>query len=354
MKIEKLRISGFKCFDEVTFELSDVTLVSGLNSSGKSSLIQSLRMFNQAARGESPFLEGYGDFEELRSRFSLPGTPITISCDFGSDSVSILTVNADSNDTPARAPITYHLSAARHGPQSNLPLSRATHPWPELGSKGDYVVDFLNFFQEAIVHPSLARDKSAGVTVDLQINSWLQEIAPGAVISSNKDAKRDTSFYEINTFRPANAGFGVSYSLPILAALLSLTSYAPGNGWKTSREKAWEFARDVAGILLLIENPEAHLHPKAQTQLGRLIALASKCGVQIIVETQSDYILDGLRIAVKEGGVPAESVKIYYLKNAGDAPPEILTPRVFPDGRLEFWPDGFFDQTLKNRMQLAG
>lgn len=353
MKINELHIEALKCFSQTSFQLGDVTLMSGLNSSGKSSVIQGLRMFSRAQRGDSPFLEGYGGYDELRSKYSLPDTEIKISCVFDDGNISALAVSPSGFVPPNTAPITYHLSAARHGPQSSLPLSRATASWPEMGSKGDFVVEFLDFFDGAIVNSKLERDKDSGVTVDLQVASWLQEIAPGVSISANQDPKRDASFYEVNTFRPANAGFGVSYSLPIIVALLGLTSRAPSEEWITNSWRNWELAKGSHGVLLLIENPEAHLHPRAQTQLGRLIAIASTCGIQIVIETQSDYILDGLRIAVKEKAISSESVKIYYLKSNQDASPEILSPAILQDGKLEFWPDGFFDQTLKNRMELA-
>lgn len=353
MKIDNIKLGAFKCFSDASFALGDITLFSGLNSSGKSSVIQALRMLDRAARRDSPFIEGYGGYDELRSKDALPETLIEIVCQWSDGKLDKLSIGSDGFISPEYAPLTYHLSAARHGPQSSLPLSRTTEAWPQLGSKGDFVVEFIDFFDGAVVDSLLERDKDSGVTVMNQIVSWMQEIAPGVAIQVNQDAKRDAAYYELNTYRPANAGFGVSYSLPIVAALLGLTSRPPTPDWITQQWRNWELAKNAHGVLLLIENPEAHLHPRAQTQLGRLIAIAAGCGIQIIVETQSDYILDGLRIAVKDGLLKSNSARIYYLKAQDESGPEIINPVVGDDGRIDFWPDGFFDQTLKNRLHLA-
>lgn len=353
MKISKISISSFKCFAKADLEFGDITILSGLNSSGKSSIVQALRMFGESSLGKSPLIKGHGSYDELRSRFSPLNAPIEIKCTYENQISADLKISKSQIKTPKIAPIIYHLSAARLGPQSSLPLSSKSSIWPEIGSNGEFVVDFMKFFDGTIVSELLRRSEEEGRTFEIQLNNWVEEIAPGALITTNKDEKRDTSYYEINSFRPANAGFGVSYSLPILAAIFGLTAHEPKNGWLTTDGQKWAAQRDKKGVVLLIENPEAHLHPKAQTNLGTLLGQASQCGIQIIIETQSDYILDGIRIAVKNKKVPSTSTKVFYLIPNGDAPPLIESPKIFDDGRLEFWPKGFFDQTLKNRMELA-
>ncbi|GAA1469874.1 hypothetical protein GCM10009603_67420 [Nocardiopsis exhalans] len=98
------------------------------------------------------------------------------------------------------------------------------------------------------------------------------------------------------------------------------------------------------GALLLLENPEAHLHPRGQTQIAFLLARAASAGAQLIVETHSDHILNGLRLAVKEGELPPESVALHYFRNQGTGATEITSPAIGPDGMLSQWPDGFFDE----------
>src|SRR4029078_5782856 len=78
-------------------------------------------------------------------------------------------------------------------------------------------------------------------------------------------------------YRPTNVGFGLSYSLPMITVLLSA----------------------IPSSIVLLENPEAHCHPRGQSQLARLIAMASK-RLQVIVETHSDHLMNGLRVAVRD------------------------------------------------------
>src|SRR5438046_1441121 len=78
-------------------------------------------------------------------------------------------------------------------------------------------------------------------------------------------------------YRPTNVGFGITYALPIVVSILS--------------------ARP--GSLVIIENPEAHLHPRGQVRMGELLSLASTAGIQVLIETHSDHVLNGIRLAVR-------------------------------------------------------
>lgn len=114
--------------------------------------------------------------------------------------------------------------------------------------------------------------------------------------------------------------------------------------------------------LLIIENPEAHIHPQGQTKLGYLLGLASMAGLQIIVETHSDYIIDGVRLAIKMGielvderiYVDPASVNFLFFRLDEDGCSQIDTIIVNKNGKLDKWPQGFFDQNRKNKSKLAG
>lgn len=97
--------------------------------------------------------------------------------------------------------------------------------------------------------------------------------------------------------RPANTGFGLSSALPIIVAGLSTD----------------------AGGTLLIENPEAHLHPAAQSRMGAFLALVAGAGVQVFVETHSDHILNGIRrAAVVDKSIVCEDVVVHFFDDVDD------------------------------------
>ncbi len=100
------------------------------------------------------------------------------------------------------------------------------------------------------------------------------------------------SFATSNQYRATNVGFGITYVLPILVAILS------------SR----------AGALLLIENPEAHLHPKGQAEMGALLARAASCGIQVLIETHSDHVLNGIRVATHDGIIEPQDIQLHYFQ----------------------------------------
>ena len=129
-------------------------------------------------------------------------------------------------------------------------------------------------------------------------------------------------------YRATNVGFGLSYTLPVILAFLS-----------------------EPGTLCLIENPEAHLHPRGQTKLGELAARAASAGVQIFVETHSDHFMDGVRIAVRDGLIKPDDVTFNYFQREGNTA-TVTCPEINEDGRLSEWPEGFFDQADENLDRL--
>jgi predicted ATPase len=102
----------------------------------------------------------------------------------------------------------------------------------------------------------------------------------------------------------------------------------------------------------LIENPEAHLHPEGQLVMGDLLARASAAGVQVIVETHSDHVLNGIRLAVKRGTLKATDTGFRFFQRNDVGAAEIKKPTIGQDGMLSEWPSGFFTQWDDALVQL--
>jgi predicted ATPase len=124
------------------------------------------------------------------------------------------------------------------------------------------------------------------------------------------------------SFRSTNVGFGLTHVLPVLVACLA----------------------SKPGSLILIENPEAQLHPQGQVAIGKLLARVAAFGVQVIIETHSDHILNGIRLAVKNGELPPEKACFHFFTRTSKGNLERLSPIIDRNGLMSEWPSGFFTQ----------
>lgn len=213
-----------------------------------------------------------------------------------------------------------------------------------LGRYGEYAAHYLVSFGERLlpeINENLPlRNPEEGKDLLHQVQEWLNEISPGTRLEPKAFRELDGSTLTFafrgqigysRSYRATNVGFGLSYTLPVIVSLLSLP---PGG-------------------LVMLENPEAHLHPRGQTIMGRLIALTAAAGVQVIVETHSDHVLNGIRIAVREGVLPAEEAVLHYFSRAEQGRVKVESPRIDADGKIDRWPEGFFDEAIKSLASLS-
>jgi len=212
----------------------------------------------------------------------------------------------------------------------------------QLGPQGEYTAYFLSqFARKEIPNAALAHPNASSNNLLEQVEAWIGEICPGVRLNfvSLVDVDLVSLRYSFaageltsNPFRPTNVGFGLTYTLPVLAAILSLP---PGG-------------------LLLVENPEAHLHSRGQVQIGELLARAAAGGVQVLVETHSDHVLNGVRLAVKAGRIGTNQVTLQYFdrREVGRLVSRVTPLHIDRNGRIDHWPGGFFDEWDKSLEEL--
>lgn len=131
--INSVEINGYKSFKAETIPLRAVTLLCGLNNSGKSSVLQALRMYCNSADGANPLLPSHGSFDELRSKFVLPTEPIRITCQFDEGYQDSLTLRKVEYERATSSPVTLFLSAERFGPRTLLPIAEGYRKYPTIG-----------------------------------------------------------------------------------------------------------------------------------------------------------------------------------------------------------------------------
>jgi len=358
--IEFINIKNFKTLLDASFQLSALNLFSGINGMGKSTLVQSLLLLRQSQERNILTTKGLllnGDYlalgtgkDALSSASETEEIIFTIKWRDMEVAKFVFDYIHDSDLMPLRqADIQgimesislfnanfQYLSADRLGPKSHHQLSDFhIRDLKSLGHHGEYVVYFIavNGAKELDI-PELRHEKALSATLLANIEAWMSDITPGLKIKATaqpqfNSASLSYSFVQgkeaTAEFKPQNVGFGLSYVLPVVTSILSASR----------------------GDLLIIENPESHLHPAGQSIMGKLCALASKNGVQLIVESHSDHFLNGVRVAVKQKLLTPDNVKLFFLQrdmHSSIHASDVLYPNIDAEGRIDCWPDGFFDE----------
>lgn len=363
--IRSISLTNFKCFRSLHLELAPLTLLCGVNGMGKSSLLQALLALRQSAAagvlqqghlilddeladlgtGRDALYE-FADEEVIEFRLAddRAEEPLHLAFDYAreADRLQVRGTRRDLLGSWEELPPfsgLHYVAAERIGPRKIHEQSDTAALQRVLGSRGEHTMNYLDSHREDLLAEQDARRAAAvtGLHRDV-VDYWLQEVTPGASLKIERIQDADaliggftfarTGDVETRRYRATNVGFGLSYVLPVIAALLAPT-----------------------GTLCLLENPEAHLHPRGQTRMAELAARAAAAGVQVLVETHSDHFLDGVRIAVQEGSVAPEATRFHYFEQE-NGQSVVRTPRINAEGQLSSWPDGFFDQHALNLARL--
>jgi len=359
--ITKLEIQGFKCFKSQKIKLGRLTLLAGANATGKSTVIQALLLLRQSVKDatiDELMLNGnlinIGTAEDaLCTRsdqdsivFSLTtaeGDRVSFEFDYprGEPEQYTLTCSATHTSPPINLftkSLTY-LCAERLGPRLLYPMTRLQSDETDIGIQGEFTTHCLSEFGHKSVANSalLFSESDTDKTLVNQTRLWMGHIVPNLDIESEKITQADQVRLGLKNLgtdtdflRPTNTGFGISFSLPIVVgALISKPD-----------------------SIFIVENPEAHLHPASQSEMGKFLARSAAGGVQVIIETHSDHILNGIRIAVGHGLINADDVSMQFFASPEKDDFQVSGPKIDSNGRIDQWPAGFFDQIEKDLLEL--
>lgn len=378
-----LRIQNFKCFAEQDIPLNQLTVLAGANAAGKSSVIQTLLLYRLTLeragliknrdqtipQGTSiPLNDSYclhlGNSSEIYStkatnaeiafRLSLDQDnykEVSYPINLRKAELTLTTGRSRSQGSIAQAsiyqPSFHYLHAERYGPRLRQELSQ--EDFITTGPQGEYlaqVVAQYGFTHK--VEPSrcyLDTDLGSVLLKD-QLDLWMGFLMPGVKIDTTTfeganvaQTRVATSYSEQNFSLATNVGFGISYVLPIVVSALVAE----------------------LGAMLIVENPEAHLHPYSQSRVGRFLGYMAAAGLQVVVETHSEHVVNGVRIAAleqrsREGqdiSLSHDQVTINFFSDDGsNGMPQISSIVLNSRADLSHWPAGFFDQTQRDFVEL--
>jgi energy-coupling factor transporter ATP-binding protein EcfA2 len=367
--IHEITVENFKCFQHPkSFQLSTINLFTGYNGRGKSTLLQALLLMSQSYYEHRSLVEldtkgifcNLGTFQNLISKnspssflsFTFKGgeaektlTAVYVEdkayagklAEFWVDGINYIEGRTALNGTPKdmdssdsasgywdypRVVDAYFsnvrfVSASRLGP---TPYEEKTiiNPVNPIGINGEHILNEL-----------AGNDK-----LKQQVSGIVSEIMDGGCVALSGDAEEEkereilklyfTSIEGNDRIRSINSGFGYSYVLPVIVA-----------------------AAITFNGILIVENPEAHLHPQAQSRLMKaLVKLAVQNHNQLYVESHSEHIVNAIRLCILQPEYPIDNndVAIHYFdKDMTSRRLEVLA-----DAQIPEWPSGFFDQAERD------
>ncbi|MWC30774.1 DUF3696 domain-containing protein [Paenibacillus sp. MMS18-CY102] len=337
-----LKINGLKSIDSTEINIQPLTLFVGMNSSGKSTVVQSLLLavqnitekLNSPLNGDLVTIGSFTDAtnfrtnaKEIRIAFSsvinqtvnirLTQEDQQVNCEMNGDSELLEFMHRKSKRI-------HYLSANRLGAQDTYSKNYSLHE--QSGSLGEYAIDYYEYHKKETIEPKLIKDVEKGSTLEINVNHWMEyiinaELSTEDLLDTDKVKARFQNKGN-RKVRPKNIGSGLSYIVSIIISVLS--------------------AR--IGDILIIENPEIHLHPRAQSRLTELFSFAASNGVRIVIESHSDHVFNGIRKAIFNNQISTEDVSVYYFKMTENYVSDPVRIHFSENGNVTNHQNGLFDQ----------
>lgn len=327
--VSKIHVSALKSIKNLEIECSGLNLLVGRNSSGKSTFLQALLLYAQR-KLDGKYIS-VGEFREARN-YNMPNEKIRIelyeknktkpdwiefiedkendsyninSCIENYNLKSLKNLMRKDNDLEEQAVCKFddsnfhYLSCHRIGVNDIYKKNMINET--DFGIDGEYALAYLLKNEgETVKEDLIANDPNFTSTLLGQVNYWMNYIVDTSLLltdlkktnylqvkyNNNPKNKLSDALY----CRPINIGSGVSYLISIIISCLASNR------------------KDV----IIIENPEIHLHPKAQSRLCEFLYFISKTNRQIFVETHSDHIFNGLRVGIATKYMKQEDISVNF------------------------------------------
>lgn len=326
-------------------ECARINLLIGTNSSGKSSIIQGILFLGQnkkSASGLNGQFMSLGTFEENKCAYS-NDKEISVKINMQNDlewkmrlfnEDNRLKINMPDDEERLMMPDIEYLSCHRIGPR-NIYSKDMGIEGQSIGIEGEYAIAYLCEHGMDPLESRMCKN-SQDLTLAGQVNWWLQtimntEISTEEIVGADM-VKASYSMNDRIGIRPGNVGSGVSYLISVLIMCLASTEEA----------------------VLIIENPEIHLHPSAQAKVCEFFDFIAKANRQLFIETHSDHIFNGFRVGMTIGDMKAEDINIQFIKLNEEHVTEATKVQIGRMGRIENQQKDLFDQFDLDMNRMIG
>lgn len=326
--LKNLNIQKFKVLENENLDIKPLTVFCGENSSGKSTAIRAMLFFGNGSFDKSSYYSFnaiYGLHDDYKY-IELEDSNGLIVKAYGANSVyADKPANLDFNPTL--------LCAERIGPRKVYESINTNYDFIDMQGR---LAPFFYHQKQNDNISELAIDNMEDTTLRSQVAYWLNHILGTTVKTENIQDNIIVAYqapHDVEAYSPLNTGFGTSMVFPILIACLTAK----------------------ISDTVIIENPEVHLHPKAQSKLADFFAFIAQKGVQVILETHCEHLIYKLCYNVNQGIIDYDKV-IFQYKEINKPFEAIYTDKkgrfVDENNNQRKFPTGFFDATLTEYLQI--
>lgn len=340
------KIREYKSFEENNFDLGRLNLYSGANSAGKSSAIQALLNAADNLREEPQSHRAVArhtpvvTFNETRNfitnaksyeiDFLEEGNEVNIVFTPGDDAFKSINVEQDKKPSERLYSMLhnalFYLPAMRAGRLDNSTINPNAEQNP-LGLNGEFVIDFYQNNRTQLLPESLWAGKETK-TLEGQVNLWLNKLTGYRLIVDFEGTQYRVKFETIGGKQlfPYHVGTGISFITEVIIVCLALPEDS----------------------IVIIENPEIHLHPSAQADLIDFLAMVAKSGRQVIVESHSDHLFNGIRRLLHKNEISLEDVRVFHFIRGKDGLTKGERVVLSQQGGIQNYIPGMFEQFDKD------
>lgn len=351
--LKHIHLENFKAQQAADLDFSKINVLTGFNSTGKTTVIQSLAFIKQSLQKKELSFNDYllrlGDYREVVSRHDTD-LPIRISVTldesgeelrYGLEAsmggvVESFAVDGEEGwkwdsrtdgAVEASGRLFFPIAAGGYGggvfmssdPVKTMQEQKRAMGWFENMLYLSSNRGFTKYNYPLLAGKPTVEDISNRTGDSSALEEWLSNL----IIYRINEAKRYPAMEaQLNRMTDRLSSLGVEISPYVMSGPSVVIDLAESGMWVSAVNSGYGVNQSVASIVLgslsepgslvMIEEPETHLHPRFQRTMAQILADFTKEGKQVLITSHSDHVLQELRKLVLAGKVPEEDVKVYH------------------------------------------